>query len=76
MVAVALEDFAGSPTETAVIVTLADDGTAVGAVNRPEVEIDPQDDPEQPVPATLHLTAEFVVPLTMAENCCCPPALT
>lgn len=76
MVAVALEDLPGAATDTAVIVTLGEVGTLPGAVYRPEAEIDPQDAPEQPAPATVHLTAAFVVPVTVAENCCVPPVLT
>jgi hypothetical protein len=75
IVAVALEDLAGSATETAEIVTLGEAGTLVGAVYKPLTETVPQADPEHPVPATAHLTDAFVVPATLAENCCCAPAL-
>lgn len=76
IVAVALEDLVGAATDTAVMVTLGDAGTLGGAVYRPEAEIDPQADPEQPAPATAHLTDVFVAPTTVAENCCCVPTLT
>jgi hypothetical protein len=29
--------------------------------------------PTQPIPLTLHVTDLFEVPVTVAENCCCPP---
>jgi hypothetical protein len=29
--------------------------------------------PTQPIPLTLHVTDVFEVPVTVAENCCCPP---
>jgi hypothetical protein len=34
------------------------------------VEIDPQADPEHPAPVTVQWTAVFVLPVTVAENCC------
>jgi hypothetical protein len=76
MVAVALDDLLGAATDTAVIVTLGEAGMLAGAVYRPEVEIDPQPDPEQPVPAIDHFTDVFVAPVTLAENCCCLLTLT
>ncbi len=76
IVAVALADLVGAATEIAVIVTLGIAGTLAGAVYTPEVEIDPHAEPVQPVPATDHFTDVFVVPVTFAENVCCPPALT
>jgi hypothetical protein len=36
----------------------------------------PQAAPLQPTPETLHVTAVFVVPVTVAENCLLPPAAT
>jgi hypothetical protein len=33
----------------------------------------PQEEPAQPTPDTLQFTAVLVVPVTVAENCCCPP---
>jgi hypothetical protein len=76
IVAVALENLLGAATETAVIVTLGEAGTFVGAEYRPEAEIDPHPEPEQPFPATDHFTDAFVTPETFAENCCWPPTLT
>ena len=76
IVAVALEDLVGAATDTALMVTLSEARMLGGAVYRPEAEIDPQADPEQPAPATAHLTDVFVVPAIVAENCCCVPTLT
>jgi len=76
MVASALADRLGAATVLAVIVTLGGVGRFAGAVYKPEVEIDPHVDPAQPVPATDHITVGFVVPLTVAEYCCCRPRLT
>ena len=36
----------------------------------------PQLLPEQPAPLTLHVTALFVVPVTLTWNCCCAPSAT
>ncbi len=36
----------------------------------------PQARPLQVVPETLHTTAVFVLPVTVAENCNCPPVPT
>lgn len=73
MVAVAVPDTPGSAAETARIVTAGDDGTLDGAVYTPLLEMLPQ----LALPhETLHVTAVFVVPLTVAENCCCPPVET
>jgi hypothetical protein len=60
----------------AVTVTCAGLGTAAGAVKRPPDEIEPQVAPEQPTPLRLHVTAEFVVPVTVAVNCWVFPATT
>jgi len=57
----------GAAADLAVIVILGGVGRLAGAAYRPEAEIDPHVDPLQPVPATLHLTAVLVVPLTVAE---------
>lgn len=32
--------------------------------------------PEHPYPETLHVTAVFGVPATVAVNCCCAPVFT
>ncbi len=37
---------------------------AVGAVYKPELDIDP--------PVAVHVTVVFVVPVTVAVNCCVP----
>ena len=76
IVTVALANLVGEATDVAVTVTLAEAGMLAGPVYKPEVEIDPQDEPEQPVPETVHFTAVFVVPVTFAVNCCCPLTLT
>jgi hypothetical protein len=44
-------------------------GTDPGAVKRPEDETVPQEDPEQPLPVTLQVTAVLVVLRTVAVNC-------
>lgn len=54
----------------ALIVTPAGLGTLAGAVYRPAAVIVPQAAPEQPAPETLHVTAVFFVPETVARNCC------
>jgi hypothetical protein len=36
----------------------------------------PQAAPLQPTPVTFQVTAVFVVPVTVAVNCRCPPAAT
>ncbi len=36
----------------------------------------PQAEPEHPAPDTLQVTAVFVFPVTVAENCCCCPVPT
>jgi hypothetical protein len=72
----AVLDFVGSATEVAVTDTCAGLGTADGAVYRPPVDMVPHVAPVQPLPVTLHETAVFVVPDTVAANCFCNPALT
>jgi|SRR5271157_464630 len=69
-------DLVVSAFAVAVTVTCAGFGTAAGAVNRPLDEIAPQVAPEQPTPLRLHVTAVFVVPVTVAVNCCVFPATT
>jgi hypothetical protein len=69
IVAVALADRLGAPTDVAVMVTVGGAGTVVGAEYRPEVEMDPHFAPVQPVPETVHFTDVFVLPVTVAENC-------
>ena len=72
----ALPDFVGLATEVAVTDTCAGLGTAEGAVYKPLVDMVPHVAPVQPLPAMLHDTAIFVVPVTVAVNCFCNPALT
>ena len=56
----------------AVIVTVCGDVTAAGAVYNPDELIVPA-----PVAGLIdHVTAVFVLPTTVAVNCCVPPALT
>lgn len=76
MVTVAFADWLGAATDVAVMVTVGGAGTLAGAVYKPEAEMDPHAEPEQPVPATVQFTDVFVLPVTVAENCFCPPALT
>ena len=76
IVTVAVADFVLSATEVAVTVTSAGLGIASGAVYKPPEEMVPQDAPLQPVPVTLHVTAVFAVPVTVAVNCCVLPAGT
>jgi hypothetical protein len=52
--------------DAAMIVTCAGEGTVVGALYKPVGEMLPLVAP----PATLHVTAVFVVPETVAVNCC------
>ena len=69
MVTEADADLVESATEVAVTVTWAGLGTDPGAVKRPEDETVPQEDPEQPLPVTLQVTAVLVVLRTVAVNC-------
>jgi hypothetical protein len=62
----------GSATLAARTVTDAGFGTAAGAVYRPDVEIVPFKAP----PSTDQVTAVFVVPVTVAANCCVSPSPT
>ena len=72
----AVADFVGSATEVAVTNTCGGLGTVDGAVYSPLADMFPQLAPEQPPPAMLHNTAVFIVPVTVAVNCLCVPALT
>jgi hypothetical protein len=72
IVTVAEADFVGVATEVAVTVTCAGFGSTAGAVYKPPEVIDPQAVPEQPAPDTVQFTAVFELPVTTAENCCCP----
>src|SRR5579864_8710335 len=70
-VTVAVADFALLASEVAVTVTCAGFGTNAGAVYSPLAEIVPS-----AAPATLHVTAVFVVPETVAVNCWLLPTAT
>lgn len=69
-------DWLGAATEVAVMVTVPTDGTVAGAVYKPVFEIVPQEAPLHPVPEMLQLTAVFVLPVTVAVNCCFAPVVT
>ena len=71
-VTVAVADLLESATEVAVTVTVGGFGTTEGAVYSPLAVTMPQAAPLQPAPETLHRTAMFPVPVTVAVNCCCP----
>jgi hypothetical protein len=66
-------DFAGDATEVAFTVTSGVLGMTAGAAYRPVEEIVPHAAATQPAPETVHVTAVLDVPVTLAENCCCPP---
>jgi ribosomal protein S9 len=76
MVTIALADLDVSATDVAVTVTCGGFGTTPGAVYRPFVLTVPQVAPLHPAPLTLQVTAVFLVPVTVAVNCCCSPAKT
>ena len=65
-----------SPWLTAVTVTLAGDGIAVGAVYSPESEIVPVAAIPPATPFTSHVTAAFELPVTLDWNCCVAPKRT
>jgi CBS domain containing-hemolysin-like protein len=65
-------DFVESACETAVTVTAAGVGTVAGALYSPLLEMLPFAVP----PFTLQVTSVFVVPLTVAVNCCVFAAAT
>ena len=72
IVTVAEPDFVVSACNVAITVTCAGFGTLAGAVYSPVEEIAPFDVP----PATLHVTAPLVFPMTLEVNCCVPPVAT
>src|SRR5579862_4870952 len=76
MVTVAVADCNVSICAAALTVTVAGDGTIAGAVYNPPAVTVPHADPVQPVPLTLQLSAVFVLPVTVARNCCWPPTAT
>ena len=59
----------GSNALVALMVTVAGDGAAAGAVYSPVEEIVPQVDPLQPAPDTAQVTAVSVVPVAESVNC-------
>jgi hypothetical protein len=74
MVICAEPDRLGAATEVAVAVTVGGEGTLAGAVYKPELDIEPHPAPLHP--DKLQVTDVFVVPVTVAENCCCFPVDT
>jgi hypothetical protein len=64
----------GSAMEVARMCIVAGDGTEDGAVYNPVPDIVPQAAPVHP--EILQETDVSVVPVTVAENCCCPPVET
>jgi len=68
-------DFVGSVTLVAFTVTVAGDGTLVGATNNPLLKIVPHAAPAQPTPLTVQLTAVFEVPDTIPANCWVLPVI-
>lgn len=66
----------GSAKLVAMTVTVSGEGTAEGAVYRPAPLTVPQDEPLQPAPCTLQVTAVFEVPTTDASNFSVAPATT
>src|SRR6266852_231936 len=76
-VTLAEPNFVESLTEVAVTITVGELGTVEGAVYLPVESIAPQLAPEQPVPEMLQLTTWLAaLGLTIAVNCCTPPAVT
>src|ERR1700719_994032 len=77
MLTAAIAALAESATEAALTVTVGGLGAVAGAVYFPVASIVPQLAPVQPVPETLQVTA-WLAPLglTVAVNCCEPPAVT
>ena len=67
--------FVGSVTLVAFTVTVAGDGTLVGATNSPLLKIVPHAAPAQPTPLTVQVTSVFEVPDAIPANCWVLPAL-
>src|SRR6266852_5386873 len=73
IVTAAKADLVVSAWETAVTVTVAGLGAAAGAVYKPAAVIVPTVAFPPVTPFTCHVTAVFVVPVTVEMNCCvCP----
>jgi hypothetical protein len=70
IVAVAVANAEELACAVATIVTFVGLGALAGAVYKPADVIVPQAAPVQPEPLTLHVTAVFLVPATVARNCC------
>jgi hypothetical protein len=62
-------DLVGSAALVAVTVTAPGEGTLVGGVYSPPVEIVPHAAPVQPTPVMVQVTAIFEDPVTLAANC-------
>jgi hypothetical protein len=71
----AVADCAESVMLAAVTVTVLGDGRLFGAVYRPVLSITPAAEFPPVAPFTDHDTPA-VLPLTVAENCTCPPSAT
>jgi hypothetical protein len=65
-----------SAADTAVIVTVAGDGTEAGAVYAPAVLITPIVASPPATPLTRHVTAVLALSVTVAANVCEPPVCT
>jgi hypothetical protein len=76
MVTLAVPEADNSAWLVAVIVTLGEEGSAAGAVYNPVESMVPTAESPPPVPFTAQFTAVFVVPVTVAVNCCCSPRKT
>src|SRR5271165_4092213 len=61
---------------TAIIVTLAGVGRTAGAVYKPDPLILPTVEFPPAIPLTSQVTNRFVVPVTVAENCCVASTIT
>jgi hypothetical protein len=63
-------------TDVALTATVAGLGKLPGAVYNPEELTMPQLEPEHPLPLTDHVTPVWLVPTTVAVNCCVPLSAT
>ena len=73
IVSEAVPEELGETVLVAVIITVEGDGTAAGAMYKPEAEIVPTALLPPGRPLTLHVTVVVVVPVTVAVNCCMEP---
>ena len=76
MVREAVADLEPSACETADTRTVGMPGTTAGAVYKPALVMAPVDALPPATPFTAQVTAELAAPLTVATNCCEPPAST